>query len=323
MNPKNNNMLMGFWVCVSSLVLQQEGNVGKALHAFTRSVQIDPENGESWNNIAALNMRRHRFPEALTALQEGLKYKADSWHMWENLAQVALEVAHRTAAQGRSSGTQQNQEHQELVLLAQALRAADKAWGLSKSRKTDLAVLGRLVQEVERWRGTGATQRVGQAGAQEKVQAPFPEGDEEDEWAEMPNAMAALLQPIQLESATGPSYNGTGALDSIPEGHPPPAADNVLKGGQEAAGGWEQRQRAQVESDLRRLLSQVVTSGCAGAEAWALQGRLLQALGDNAGAVEAFLKHVRGLQVRWTTQSPCGTDTQCKSAKYVSHLVSN
>lgn len=32
----------------------QARDVEKALDAFTRAVQLDPENGEAWNNIACL-----------------------------------------------------------------------------------------------------------------------------------------------------------------------------------------------------------------------------------------------------------------------------
>jgi cytochrome c-type biogenesis protein CcmH/NrfG len=32
----------------------QDKDLDKAVDAFSRSVQIDPENGEAWNNIACL-----------------------------------------------------------------------------------------------------------------------------------------------------------------------------------------------------------------------------------------------------------------------------
>lgn len=43
------------WTDISYLVLFVQGkDLEKALDAFTRAVQIDPENGEAWNNIACL-----------------------------------------------------------------------------------------------------------------------------------------------------------------------------------------------------------------------------------------------------------------------------
>lgn len=40
-----------FCTCVD---LFQAHDVDTAINAFTRSVQLDPDNGESWNNLAAL-----------------------------------------------------------------------------------------------------------------------------------------------------------------------------------------------------------------------------------------------------------------------------
>ncbi|CAI6010792.1 unnamed protein product, partial [Closterium sp. NIES-65] len=64
----------------------------KALYALTRSVQIDPDNGEAWNNLAVLNLQRNRMQEAFKTLQEALKHKGEDWHLWENFAKVALDV---------------------------------------------------------------------------------------------------------------------------------------------------------------------------------------------------------------------------------------
>lgn len=36
------------------LEILQARDIEKALDAFTRAVQLDPENGEAWNNIACL-----------------------------------------------------------------------------------------------------------------------------------------------------------------------------------------------------------------------------------------------------------------------------
>lgn len=37
-----------------TIEFQQARDVEKALDAFTRAVQLDPDNGEAWNNIACL-----------------------------------------------------------------------------------------------------------------------------------------------------------------------------------------------------------------------------------------------------------------------------
>ncbi|OEL26550.1 Tetratricopeptide repeat protein 27-like protein, partial [Dichanthelium oligosanthes] len=46
-------------------------DLDKAVDAFSRAVQIDPENGEAWNNIACLR---------------------NSWEIWENYSKVALDT---------------------------------------------------------------------------------------------------------------------------------------------------------------------------------------------------------------------------------------
>lgn len=64
----------------------------EALAAFVRCTQIDPENGQAWNNVAALNIRLSRFTAAHTALCEAIKHQRHSWHTWENHAMVCAKV---------------------------------------------------------------------------------------------------------------------------------------------------------------------------------------------------------------------------------------
>jgi Flp pilus assembly protein TadD len=64
----------------------------EALSAFVRCTQIDAENGQAWNNVAALNIRRGKFAAAHVALQEAVKQVATSWQTWENLAMVAAKI---------------------------------------------------------------------------------------------------------------------------------------------------------------------------------------------------------------------------------------
>lgn len=40
------------------------------VQALTRTVQLEPDNGEAWNNIGALNLKADNFKEAYIALQE-------------------------------------------------------------------------------------------------------------------------------------------------------------------------------------------------------------------------------------------------------------
>lgn len=45
--------LCRFWNLLMKILVQAR-DVDKALDGFTRAVQLDPENGEAWNNIACL-----------------------------------------------------------------------------------------------------------------------------------------------------------------------------------------------------------------------------------------------------------------------------
>jgi tetratricopeptide (TPR) repeat protein len=52
----------------------QDNDLEKALDAFTRAVQIDPENGEAWNNIACLYVSPSIFIHSLPCCSgEGLR----------------------------------------------------------------------------------------------------------------------------------------------------------------------------------------------------------------------------------------------------------
>lgn len=64
----------------------------EALGAFVRCTQVDPENGQAWNNVAAMNIRRQKFAAAHVALREAVKQVATSWQTWENLAMVSAKV---------------------------------------------------------------------------------------------------------------------------------------------------------------------------------------------------------------------------------------
>lgn len=66
----------------------------KALLAFSRCTQLDPEQGEAWNNVAALNVRKKKYKEAFVALTEALKQKRRNWQTWSNYVQVAAQLGH-------------------------------------------------------------------------------------------------------------------------------------------------------------------------------------------------------------------------------------
>jgi tetratricopeptide (TPR) repeat protein len=55
-------------------------------------VQQEPDNGEAWNNLAAVYVELKKNKEALFALSEAVKHKRESWKVWENLLIVSLSV---------------------------------------------------------------------------------------------------------------------------------------------------------------------------------------------------------------------------------------
>ncbi|KAJ2156333.1 hypothetical protein GGF46_005258 [Coemansia sp. RSA 552] len=65
-----------------------------ATKAFLRVVSIDQNNGEAWNNLATVYLKRgpENRPRALHALREAVKYKRDSWQVWSNVMHVALSL---------------------------------------------------------------------------------------------------------------------------------------------------------------------------------------------------------------------------------------
>eukprot|EP00887_Chlorella_sp_A99_P004614 scaffold4.g4614.t1 len=132
----------------------KEKQYERALQAFTRSAQLEPENGEVWHNLAAIHMHLARWPQAFNALsgkgaagarrggareasvagagsaRQAVKHKRDSWQTWENYAQVAARVGQWQAA-------------------------AHAVLALSEGKQLDLGVLSSLVDQVERSRGLG------------------------------------------------------------------------------------------------------------------------------------------------------------------------
>lgn len=122
-----NSLYPDGWFALGAAALKAR-DINKALDGFIRAVQLDPDNGEAWNNIACLHMIRNKSEEAFIAFKEALKFKRNSWQMWENYGQVAADVGN----------------------FAQATEAAKMVLDLSGNKKYDVELLERVVQEMER-----------------------------------------------------------------------------------------------------------------------------------------------------------------------------
>lgn len=126
-----NSMFPDGWFAFGAAALKAR-DVEKALDAFTRAVQLDPDNGEAWNNIACLHLIKKKSKEAFIAFKEALKFKRNSWQLWENYSHVAVDVGN----------------------ISQALEAAQMVLDITKNKRVDTVLLERITNEVEKRHST-------------------------------------------------------------------------------------------------------------------------------------------------------------------------
>ncbi|XAR72157.1 hypothetical protein NMG60_11018699 [Bertholletia excelsa] len=121
-----NSLYPNGWFALGAAALKAR-DVEKALDAFTFAVQVDPENGEAWNNIACLHMIKKRNKEAFIAFKEALKFKRNNWQLWENFSYIAAEVGN----------------------FNQALQAVQMVLDLTSNKRIDVQFLERMILEIE------------------------------------------------------------------------------------------------------------------------------------------------------------------------------
>ncbi|KAL0368608.1 UNVERIFIED_CONTAM: Tetratricopeptide repeat protein 27 [Sesamum calycinum] len=151
-------------------------DVDKALDAFTRAVQLDPENGEAWNNIACLHMIKKRSKEAFIAFKEALKQKrgnvgelamllqilgtlARQWKLYKsnhaNSFNFESNVADANGAKGLEVDSASRRETEQLIellgkILRQIVQSGGSAdtWGLYARVYQELALRGSSRREL-------------------------------------------------------------------------------------------------------------------------------------------------------------------------------
>ncbi|CAN6480642.1 unnamed protein product [Victoria cruziana] len=121
-----NSLFPDGWFAFGSAALKAR-DFDKAIDGFTRAVQLDPENGEAWNNLACIHMIKKRSKEAFIAFKEGLKFRRSSWQMWENYGQVAMDAGN----------------------VSQALEAIKMTFELSNNKRVDAVLIERVIIEME------------------------------------------------------------------------------------------------------------------------------------------------------------------------------
>ncbi|GAB2268360.1 hypothetical protein Dimus_003325 [Dionaea muscipula] len=122
-----NSLYPDGWFALGAAALKAR-DIDRALDSFTRAVQLDPENGEAWNNIACLHMIKKRSKEAVIAFKEALKFKRNSWQMWENYSHVAADAGN----------------------FLQAMEALQMVLVLTRDKRIDTELLEKFVLEMER-----------------------------------------------------------------------------------------------------------------------------------------------------------------------------
>ena len=70
----------------------------KAASCYTRNVQIDMEDGQSWSNLAMCNLHLEKQVPAFHCLKLAKKWSPASWKIWDNLVTVAIDVGEKRVA---------------------------------------------------------------------------------------------------------------------------------------------------------------------------------------------------------------------------------
>lgn len=86
-----NSLQEDVWFSLGCAAMASE-NLELASKAFHRCVSLDSWNGEAWNNLANVYIKKGLKSQAHLALKEGLKMNYESWHMWENFLVVSVDV---------------------------------------------------------------------------------------------------------------------------------------------------------------------------------------------------------------------------------------
>ncbi|XP_039114038.1 tetratricopeptide repeat protein 27 homolog isoform X1 [Dioscorea cayenensis subsp. rotundata] len=103
------------------------GDYEKAVDGFTQTVLFDPENGDAWNNIACLHLKKKKTKEAFVAFKEALKFKRNRWELWANYSKVAFDIGN----------------------IGQALEAIKKVLELHGNKGIDVELLDKIMEKIE------------------------------------------------------------------------------------------------------------------------------------------------------------------------------
>ncbi|KAH0460323.1 hypothetical protein IEQ34_010986 [Dendrobium chrysotoxum] len=123
-----NSLYPDGWFALGAAALKAR-DIDRALDGFTRAVQLDPENGEAWNNVACLHMINKKSKAAFIAFKEALKFRRSSWQLWENYSHVAVDIGN----------------------FHQALEAIKMVLDLSSNKRVDIELLDKMLAKIEEY----------------------------------------------------------------------------------------------------------------------------------------------------------------------------
>ncbi|EDO46799.1 predicted protein, partial [Nematostella vectensis] len=123
--------------------------------AFHRCVNLDFSNGEAWNNLANVCIKLNNKPKAHSALQEALRCKYDSWHMWENFLLISMDIgAFRDAMRAYHRLMDLKDKYKDVEVLGYLVKVVtDEAPDVngvsaSKLRPELLQLMGRVTSQI-------------------------------------------------------------------------------------------------------------------------------------------------------------------------------
>lgn len=284
----------------------KSGREEEALRAFVRCTQMDPENGQAWNNVAALNIRKGSHAAAHVALQEATKQLPNSWQTWENLGMVAAKI-------GR---------------FQQSARALLKVMELTQGAQLHVATLSTLVERckearagVATWLGAEEREEAREARiaaaklrslggvAEGGAEVDEEEEEEEESWegvrapgaggGDAGDAAADMLDAFFSDSDEEEDEAATAAAASK-------AAESETVAGEVLA-----REVVRLEASVEEVLKRALGGGSSGergvkdtANLWRLFGDFREARGERLVAAEARLKRLRALDTSGWRKDP-------------------
>ncbi|GAX73776.1 hypothetical protein CEUSTIGMA_g1227.t1 [Chlamydomonas eustigma] len=241
----------------------------KALKAFQRVTQQEPDHGEAWNNIAAIWMQFERYKEAFCALSECVKHKRDSWQVWENYALIAVKSRQYVAG----------------------VRGLRQVLSLSSGQRLKMEVLEGLLVALEKW-GKETVMPAAESAVNGRVSSEDSDVDPDDlSLAEFVLPGLPLFSSVPMPD-DGVSDALDGSESTEVEGESAISSDE-LRLRRDAAS--DERMRQQVLAGVGEVLKQAVNMSCCTPEVWGFLGRWYGLYGELEARKEALLKQVRGL----------------------------